>query len=94
MKGPLAVSLAAALSATVSASPTSHWNKVRANGTNPFEGYAIIPDTYYVDEITAAIADLPADLKESAAKVQEVGTFYWMLVPITPTQGIPREDDG
>lgn len=79
MKGPVAVSLAAALSATVSASPTSHWLKARANGTNPFEGYTIIPDSYYVDEITnKALPNLTDELAASAKKVAEVGTFYWM----------------
>ncbi|KAK2759053.1 hypothetical protein FQN54_003152 [Arachnomyces sp. PD_36] len=78
MKGSVAISLAA-LSASVSASPTSHWNKVRANGTNPFEGYAIIPDSYYVKEITEqAIPELSEELAAAAKKVTEVGTFYWM----------------
>lgn len=80
MKGTVAASLFAALSATVSASPTSHWFKARANGTgNPFEGYTTIPDSYYVNEINdLAIPELSEELAAAAKKVTEVGTFYWM----------------
>lgn len=79
MKGQIAAGLVAALSATVSASPTSHWHKARANGTNPFEGYTTIPDSYYVDEINElAIPELSDELAAAAKKVAEVGTFYWM----------------
>lgn len=46
---------------------------------SPFEGVALRPDPYYVDEIeNLAIPQLPEELVPAAEELAKVSTFQWL----------------
>lgn len=77
MKNSVITSLALALG-SASASPLT-----RRQSANPYEGFQVYPDPYYVseieDEAIPAFNDAgDTELAEKAKAVEEIGTFFWM----------------